>query len=251
MKTSWQNHIIKNFDEASSRYNKEATLQMPFAKLLALECSQRTIPTGLWVDLGSGTGFLANELERLHPNQAVTRVDSSLKMLEQHPSESETLLFDLNSGLPQWIDPPTLIASNFVLHWINKPEEKLKEWFNALAPGGWIALAIPVEGSFPEWQKAAKKAGVACTAMPFPSKDSILKVIKNEQIKSQRLERFTQESPRVTSLLKTFVQIGGQSSPKQSLSITQWRKLENAWEICQKTHVYKLTWFIQVLLAQK
>ena len=114
-----------------------------------------------------------------------------------------------------------------------------------------IAIAIPVEGSFPEWHKAAKKAGVACTAMPFPSKDSILKVIKNEQIKFQRLERFTQESPRVTSLLKTFVQIGGQSSPQKSLSISQWRKLEDAWEVCQKTQVYKLTWLIQVLIAQK
>ena len=74
---------------------------------------------------------------------------------------------------------------------------------------------------------------------------------KNEQIKFQRLEHFTQESPRVTSLLKTFVQIGGQRSPKRSLSITQWRRLKNEWEICQKTHVYKLTWFIQVLIAQK
>ncbi len=251
MKSSWKNNIINNFEVASSRYNKEATLQMPFAKLLALECSRRNIPNGLWVDLGSGTGFLANELERLHPNQTVSRVDSSPKMLEQHPSDSKTILFDLNSGLPKWIDPPTLIASSFVLHWINKPEEKLKEWFNALAPGGWIAIAIPVEGCFPEWYKAANKAGVACTAMPFPSKYSILKVIKNEQIKFQKLEHFTQDSPRVTSLLKTFVKFGGQSSPQKSLTIAQWRRLENAWDMCEKTNVYKLTWFIQVLVAQK
>ncbi len=251
MKTNWQNLIIKNFDEASFRYNKGATLQIPIAKLLALECSRRNIPNGLWVDLGSGTGFLANELERLNQNQTVTRIDSSAKMLEHHPSDSETILFDLNSGLPEWIAPPQLIASSFVLHWLNKPEERLKEWFTALAPGGWLAIAIPVEGSFPEWHKAANKADAPCTAMSFPSKDSILGVIKGENIQFQKIEIFTQESHSVTSLLKTFVQIGGHSSPRPSLTLTEWRKLEKAWEISHKSNLYKMTWFIQILIVQK
>ncbi len=251
MKRSWQNLIIKNFDEASSSYNKAASLQIPFARLLALECSKRDIPTGLWVDLGSGTGFLANELERLNHNQTVTRIDSSPEMLKQHPSNSETILFDLNLGLPKLSHPPQLIASSFVLHWLHKPEEKLREWFSALAPGGWLAIAIPVKGCFPEWHKAANKADVICTAMSFPSKDSIIKVIKNEHIQLQKLESFTEKSPRITSLLKKFVHIGAHSSPQQSLKVKEWRKLTNAWKISQRTNLYELTWFIQILIAQK
>ena len=56
--------VLENFDNASYKYNNGASLQKVFAKKLAKQCTKRRVNPGLWVDLGSGTGLLANELEK-------------------------------------------------------------------------------------------------------------------------------------------------------------------------------------------
>ena len=251
MTTDWQKLIIKNFDAASYKYNEVANLQRIFAEKLAKQCSNRFIPPGLWVDLGSGTGLLANELEKRIPNQLVLRVDGSKKMLNQHPNIKPTKLFNLNAGLPHLKESPTLIASSFALHWLNKPEQRIQEWFSALAPGGWLAIVLPVQGSFPEWHNAATKAGVVCTAMEFPSHNSLIKVLSKTNLQFQKLETYTQEASTVPSLLKPLIQVGGQASRFPSLSITEWRKLQRSWAKSNSHDVPRLTWLIQMLLAQK
>ncbi len=251
MEKNWEGLIIPNFEKASSEYNKNALLQKFFATKLAEHCSQHIIPPGLWLDLGSGTGLLANALEGKNPHQSVLRVDASIKMLKQHAPNKLTKLFDLNLGLPLFKESPKLIASNFALHWLHKPEERLKEWFAALAPGGWLAIALPVKGSFPEWYEASNKANVNCTAMTFPSHDSLTKVINKEKIQLQLLENFTQDAPKVSALLKSLVQVGAQTSPYASLTIGEWRKVTKFWSTSQNNRFPKLTWLVQILLAQK
>ncbi len=251
MNSNWQRLIIHNFNEASDRYLNVAELQKKIAINLAEKCSKESISSGLWLDLGSGTGLLANALEKIHSNQSVVRVDASESMLIQHPQDKVTELCDLNTGLPNLSKPPTLIASSFVLHWLKYPEERLKEWFSALAPGGWLAIACPVKGSFPEWHYAAQKAHVPCTALPLPSKELLLKKIKPTNIAFNKLDVVTQESTRVTSLLKQFSKYGAQTTPHKSLTISQWRRLQKSWPKTKPTHCAQLTWLIQVLLAQK
>ena len=70
----------------------------------------------LWVDLGSGTGRLADALEQLHPGQSVLRLDGSRSMLNNQRHGVATLLHDLNSPLPTWSSAPALLCSSFVLH---------------------------------------------------------------------------------------------------------------------------------------
>ncbi len=251
MTKHWQKLVIENFDNASIQYNKKACLQRFFAQKLAEQCAKRFIQPGLWVDLGSGTGLLANELEKRYPMQSVVRVDGSKGMLIQHSAKKPTKLFNLNHGLPQLEQPPTLIASSFALHWLNKPEKKLQEWFSALAPGGWLAVVLPVKGSFPEWHNAAKLAKVKCTAMLFPSHNSLLNAVKATNIRYQKLERFTQEAPKVTSLLKPFIEVGAHTSSFPSLRISEWKQLQYYWSLSQKDNVPRLTWLVQILLVQK
>ena len=83
--------------------------------------------------------------------------------------KSTKQLWDINDGLPKWSTKPNLLASSFVLHWLNNPQKQLKEWFNSLSLDGWIALAIPIKGSFPEWYEAAEKANLTCTALDLAS----------------------------------------------------------------------------------
>ena len=245
------NLILKNFGEAAKVYKKEAQMQRAFAWRLAKKCSKELIPKGIWADLGAGTGLLAEALEELNPQQSVLRIDGSKDMLAQNSPKSQTQLWDLNFGLPTWPQKPTLIASNFALHWLNNPINRIQEWFTALSPGGWLALTLPVQGSFQEWHLAANTTGLPCTAIPLPSNEDLHKVFHPKNIRYTKLHAFTQKAYKVHSLLKPMVHVGAQGKSKVHLSIGEWRKLQRAWPCLRRDKEVRLTWLIQVLLVQR
>ena len=249
--SNWDKQIIQNFDAAANNYNTEADIQKEVALKLATVCSIHSIPPGIWVDLASGTGLLAECLERLNPNQSIIRLDKSVSMLDQQPREKIKQIWDLNKGLPEWDKSPTLFSSSFGLHWLRNPPNRLKEWRNALSPEGWIALAVPVEGSFSEWHEAAQKANVPCTATPLPTSKSLFDVVKENQIHHEELYQIKQVAPTATSLFKPMIKVGAKTSPKPSLSIGEWRKLTSNWPLSSINKSLTLTWTIQLLLIKK
>ena len=251
MQKTWFSQVNKNFNEAALSYNESASIQKSTALKLAKICSHHSIKYGLWVDLGSGTGLLAKSLEELHPNQNVVRLDNSKMMIKQHSKKSVKQLWDLNNGLPKWSEKPNLLASSFVLHWLENPQKKLKEWLNALSQDGWIALAIPIKGSFPEWYEAAKKANLTCTALDLPSYDSLIRVVPKKSILYNKIEVIKQTANTATSLLKPMIKVGAQSSQKEQLSISDWRHLLSFWPIANEDRQLSLSWSIQFLLIKR
>ncbi len=251
MQRTWSSQVNKNFNEAALRYNESASIQKSTALKLAKICSYHSIKHGLWVDLGSGTGLLAKSLEDLHPNQYVVRLDNSINMINQHSEKSVKQLWDLNTGLPKWSKKPNLLASSFVLHWLENPQKQLREWFNSLSLEGWIALAIPIKGSFPEWYEAAKKADLTCTALDLPSYDSLIKVVPKKSILYNKIEVFKQTAKKATSLLKPMIKVGAQGSQKEQLSISDWRHLLSFWPISNKDKQVSLSWSIQFLVIKR
>ena len=251
MQKIWSSQVNKNFNEAALSYDESASIQKSTALKLAKICSHHSIKHGLWVDLGSGTGLLAKSLEDIHPNQYVVRLDNSKKMIDQHSEKSVKQLWDLNDGLPKWSEKPNLLASSFVLHWLNNPHKQLKEWLNSLSVDGWMALAIPIKGSFPEWYEAADKAGLTCTALDLLSHDSLIGVVPNQSIIYNRIEVVKQNAEKATSLLKPMIKVGAQSSHKKQLSISDWRHLLSFWPISNKDKQVSLSWSIQFLLIKR
>ena len=251
MQKTWSSLVNTSFNEAALSYNESASIQKSTALKLAKICSNHSIRHGLWVDLGSGTGLLAKSLEDLHPNQHVMRLDNSEKMLDQHSEKSIKQLWDLNNGLPKWSKKPNLLASSFVLHWLDNPQKQLKEWFNSLSLNGWLALAIPIKDSFPEWHEAAEKANLTCTALDLPLHDSLTSVVPNKSIIYNKIEIFKQSADKATSLLKPIIKIGAQSSYKEQLSISDWRRLLSFWPISNKDKQVSLSWSIQFLLIKR
>ena len=247
---AWEESIFTNFAKASKDYNANATIQKYFALRLAQECAKQSIPHGLWADLGSGTGLLAEALESFHPNQTVLRIDGSKGMLAQQPQCKQSILWDLNLGLPEWEEDPKLIASSFALHWLLKPVQRLQEWIKALDKSGWLALAVPIDGCFPEWQLAAKKANVSFTSLQLPSQSSLFKCIPTTKLHYGEIHKFTQEESIPLSLLKPIIQVGAQATHKQKLTTGELRKLIKAWPRSHEKEKVKLTWFVQMLLVQ-
>ena len=242
--------IIKNFEAASREYNEHASIQKLFASELAKECAKISIPEGLWVDLGSGTGLLANALEENNPGQKILRVDGSKGMLSQQIDGSKSQLWNLNSGLPNWSEPPSLLASSFSLHWLASPTKRLEEWLKALKPSGWLALVVPIQESFPEWQLACKKANVGFTALPLPSRSLILEPLSKVHLSFHKIHKVTQEADSAVDLLKLITKIGAQGTTKQQLKAGELRRLLNHWPINRNTKKAHLTWYVQMLLVQ-
>ena len=65
--SNWGDRVLRRFEQSASAYNASATLQHSVAGQLAELCSHQSVPAGLWVDLGSCTGHLAEALEARHP----------------------------------------------------------------------------------------------------------------------------------------------------------------------------------------
>ena len=251
MQKKWSSLVNKNFNDAALTYNEFAAIQKITALKLAKICFHHPIKNGLWVDLGSGTGLLAKALEDRYPKQYVLRLDNSKQMIDQHSEKSTKQLWDLNDGLPKWPKTPSLLASSFVLHWLDNPQGQLQEWFNSLSSDGWIALAIPIKGSFPEWYQAAEQANLICTALELPSHDSLIRVVPNENILYNKIEIIKQTAAKATSLLKPMIKVGAHSSHEEQLSISDWRHLLSFWPISNKDEEVSLSWSIQFLLIKR
>ncbi len=250
MDFKWEKQIKNNFGNAALNYNEGAVIQKEIAFKLANLCLKYPIPDGIWVDLGSGTGILADFLEEIKPYKSIVRLDYSQRMLNQQNQLKQNYNWNLNEGLPFWRNRPTLFASSFALHWLNNPSQRLREWFAALSPGGWIALAVPIEGSFPEWKSAALKANVKFSAISFPSQQELLNTF-SKHIRYQKLHKITQSSKTVGTLLKPIKKVGAQSSSVNSLSVGEWRQIQLEWPKSISEENLVLTWLIQIVLIQK
>ena len=248
MTDPWSQRVMERFGRSADRYDGAAKLQRAMARQLAERCRREAIPRGLWVDLGSGTGLLADDLERLHPGQTVLRLDGSDAMLRRHQPSAQTSCVDLNQPLPEWSAAPVLLGSSFVLHWLTDPARCLQHWFERLDQGGWLILAVPVAGSFQQWHQAADRAGLPCTALSFPAVDELLDVLPGAAVRHQRLHRFSRRAQRPLELLRPMNTIGAGSSRHAPLRPGQWRRLARAWP---DTGTPTLTWHVLSLMLKR
>ena len=251
MSNSWGAKVLQRFDGAATQYNQAARLQTAMAWRLAGCCKRLPIPSGRWLDLGSGTGLLADAIEQRNPGRVVERIDGSPSMLAQNSRPDHTQLWDLNQPLEGRDDPPTLIASSFCLHWLSDPGTRLQNWFECLAPGGWLIVALPVKGCFPQWHAAAHQAAVPCSALSFPTTQALLASIPKQQVRQQQQLCFSEQASHITALLRPMQTIGAGTSTHSALSVKQWRQLSAHWPERSAEGQVRLTWLIQILVIER
>ena len=148
-------------------------------------------------------------------------------------------------------EKPQLLASSFALHWLNNPAARLEEWAKELAPGGWIALATPIKGSFQEWYQAAAKANVPCTAISLPTQISLMKALGTMRIHYQEVHAYKDSSTNLKSLFKPIINVGAQATKTGSLTVSQWKRLKMFWPRSGESSKINLTWLTQLLIVQK
>ena len=248
--------VRAGFARRASHYDSQARLQQAVAWRLARWCRDLPLPAGPVADLGAGSGLLSRTLMQLWPALAARpplQLDHCHALLAQNPLlqgafPAPQKLWDLNEGLPVELAQAALLASSFALHWLDQPAALLEGWCDRLAPGGWLLLAVPTAGSFPQWRQAAAAATVPCTALDLPEASALLASIGARGLRPHRqaLQRFSQGGADGLTSLRQFKSIGAGTSHQAPLSLGQWRRLRAHWPLQGG-----LSWEVLLVLARR
>jgi trans-aconitate 2-methyltransferase len=101
-------------------------------------------------DVGCGTGAMARIMAERWPDARVVGSDLSPEMLEQAaavPSTVEWRRLDVRDWDPP--EPPDVIYSNAVLHWVDRHESLFPRLVESLAGGGVLAVQMPLSWGEP------------------------------------------------------------------------------------------------------
>lgn len=105
------------------------------------------LPPGDVVDLGCGDGAAAGALAARFPGRRLVGVDASPAMLEKAAGYAAKLQADIAGW--QHDSPPALVFSNAALHWLADHDALLPRLAASLAPGGTLAVQMPVNHMAP------------------------------------------------------------------------------------------------------
>ena len=215
----------------------------------------RALPQGHCADLGAGTGLVGRALEawRIALPGPLQQLDLCPEALARNGS-GPPLPWDLNQGLPSQLHSAALLTSSFALQWLDAPSQALAHWGEQLAPGGWLLLAVPTAGSFPQWRQAAQRAGVACSALELPLAEDLLQAAARGGLETVRSQVLTFSHQRPASApssplgaLRAIQAIGAGTSRRHApLPPGAWRRLLTAWP-----QGGQLSWEVLLLLARR
>ncbi len=242
--------IKKNFNNAAINYSHYSLIQKYFSKRIVHQMKKLKIPKGDWYDLGSGTGFLADQIEEEFSNKNVARIDFSREMLLKNKPSSKKLLWDLNKDLPLSNERISLFVSNFCLHWLEEPQLKLKHWFNKLIPGGYLIVGVPTNKSFPEWKFTCEKKNIEYSGINFLKTKELTNIFLNNEIITVDNVNYKEEFDNVFSLFRNIVKMGAQYTPRKRKTVKELRLMQNYWPR-NKDKKATLTWEVSILIFKK
>ena len=261
--------VRHSFGRQADVYEAEARLQQAMAWRLGHLCRQLPLPAGPRADLGAGTGLLSRALLLHQPllrQQPPLQLDLCPELLARNPfvaaapppieprgegashKRGNGLVWDLNTGLPEQLRGAALLASSFALQWLQDPARLLDLWCRNLGRGGWLVLAVPTAGSFPQWRQAATQAAVPCTALCLPEAEDLVQVVRQAGLQLQhcRRLRFSQPGQGGLPTLQHLRRLGANASRRPPLNPGQLRRLLRHWSADSP-----LTWELLLLLARR
>ncbi len=128
--------LEQDFSKAANSYDKHAHLQQACADNLIERLKYFSHQPQNILDLGSGTGFLADKLKTLYPKAQVTGVDIAEKMCQYASKKHLDIEFVCADiyDLPLKTNSYDLIVSNFTLQWCDDLPKVFREILKVASP---------------------------------------------------------------------------------------------------------------------
>jgi len=242
--------VRQGFGRGAASYEAQARLQQGVAWRLGRLCRDLPLPAGPCADLGAGTGLLSRALLAQRPSlpDLPLQLDLCPELLARNPLAAPTTApWDLNLGLPPQLRDAGLLLSSFALQWLEDPAAQLAHWAGRLAPGGWLALAVPLAGSFDTWQAAARAASVPCTALPLPRAEVLIEAALRTGLELRQAQhlRFSRAPGDGLATLRLLRSLGATASRQPPLDAGQLRRLLAHWPPAP------LRWEVLMLVGQR
>jgi malonyl-CoA O-methyltransferase len=247
----FSDRVQQGFGRRAGSYEQQARLQQGVAWRLGHLCRDLPLPAGPIADLGAGTGLLSRALLAQRPALAEPpplQLDLCPELLARNPlGGPSTSPWDLNRGLPHSLHGAALLISSFALQWLDDPAGQLAHWGSSLAPGGWLALALPVAGSFDTWQAAAHAAAVPCSALPLPRAEALIAAATAAGLELRHSQQrcFSRSPLDGLAALRLLRGLGATASHQPPLGPGQLRRLLAHWPRAP------LRWKVLLLLARR
>lgn len=134
--------LAENFDRAAPGYDEAAALQRTVADSLLERLDMMRIAPQRILDLGSGTGAAARQLEQRYPRSRVIQMDIAPNMLLQSRQRSrrwfsrQSCVCGDAAQLPFMAESADLVFSSLMLQWCDDLEAVLAQIRNCLKGGG-------------------------------------------------------------------------------------------------------------------
>jgi len=245
--------IIKNnFSRGSINYDALALMQKNVARKLVGLAKNFISGDKNILDLGSGTGFVAQEILKINEDVKIIETDLSSEMLSkwQRPKNVSAIVCDIENLL--FIDEKfDMIFSSFALHWINDFEKSFEKFSNLLARGGIIAFCIPSASSLDELA-----VDDVFLVNKFPQISAIENLLEKNNLQKIYCEKeiYIEEFFDIIAAAKYIKKIGGNyNSQKNNPPASRLAQLRNFYlkNLSNDNRKFQLSWHNAFFLYQK
>jgi malonyl-CoA O-methyltransferase len=166
--------IARRFGARVDSYEENARLQALCAERLAgFIRGTGGLPSGPVAEIGCGTGLLTRLMaDGGHPWMATDIAPQMLTRCRERLAGTPLLSFRLMDGqAASFVDTPAAIVSNLAAQWFDDPAAGL---YRLARHTRTLVFAVPLAGSFKEWDAAFRDLGRASGLLALPRPDALL-----------------------------------------------------------------------------
>jgi malonyl-CoA O-methyltransferase len=166
--------IAASFGEAAQSYDAVSEVQALAARRLAAAIPDDWARPRV-LDVGVGTGHLAQALAARWPDADLTLSDIAPEMLAVAQGKlpgARSITADAES-LPFADNSFDLVASNLALQWCDDLAGTLKNLARLLRPGGMLAVTTLLAGTWAEWRASHEVLGLSPAMLTLPDVEAL------------------------------------------------------------------------------
>jgi malonyl-CoA O-methyltransferase len=158
-----KHRIARSFDLKAAAYDDHAAIQAGLIKQLVGKLADIDQPGSRWIDLGCGTGILAQECRKAGISSRIVNIDHAFNPLciarERNTAFCVNIQADIDD-LPFKKELFDAAIAASTIQWLDNTSDTLHKIAALVRPGGWVAFSVFVEGSFRELFSVQRQFGI-------------------------------------------------------------------------------------------